>query len=302
MGDGLKIERHKSASKPHPTAEYGQGKQRPACFEPTSILFTGSGFDGPYDRELDRLQAGMLDGRTIHFHFQFVEPELIARYPAATVGMPGFLEGALSPRRLFEYKSQSFTKQPHTEVECSYGSTYSLLCCQQDLVPLHALVMAALQELAKTGLDWLPVLSIGAFALETDMVQAHAHCAVVALSSSPSEAAARVTAQAAFSLAQMWVEAEWLRGHHSQDAVEAARAFAGDLLASLFLTEFGGRSGHPSYGGLPPDPREEVLADFPLTRHLINFWDRGWNRQAFLSGSAFDHAPTLEALYEGWRP
>ncbi|MBX9659777.1 MAG: hypothetical protein K2X00_14510, partial [Nitrospiraceae bacterium] len=52
--------------------------------------------------------------------------------------------------------------------------------------------------------------------------------------------------------------------------------------------------------GLKTPLTERILADFPLTRHLINYWDRRWNRQAFLSGSVFDYASDLRGLYEDW--
>lgn len=242
----------------------------------------------------------MLDGRTIHFHFQFVEPELLGQYPAAECGAPGIALGALSPRLLALCKTPSLAG-PHAEIECSYGSTYLLHCAQQDAAALRSLVEASLHELAQIGLDWLPVLSIGAFVIGTEKVQPPTHCAALALLSSPGEAAARITVQAAASIARMWVEAEWLRGRHSREAFEAACEFASDLFASLLLAEFHSRSGHTDAETAHSDRREVVLADFPLTRHLLNFWDRAWYRQAYLSGSAFDYAPTLEALYEGWQ-
>lgn len=277
---------------------------RPRCFEPTSVLFAGSGYNDQYDIVLDKLQVAMLDGRTIHFHFQFVEPELLARYPEAECCHPEILKGALSPFLFLLCKQPSFAEMYYKKLEGGYGSEFAVYASSEYADFAIGSIKAALGKLAEVGLDWLPTLSIGAFQVSDCFydLKEYQNLALIDLTNSHKQAIAEnIITQSAKALAYMWIEAEWLCGKHMKKNYEAAREFSGKTLALLLLTEFRSRTGSDINLSLQIDERENVLADFPLTRHLINFWDPRWCRQAFLSGSDFDYAQSLHALYEGWK-
>ena len=276
-------------------------KPKPPCFRPTEIVFADSDFKAPYNIDLDLIQSGMLDGRTIHFHFQFVEPELLESCPEAADDEQGSLAGAFSPRKVARKHLAQTAGMEEAEIRTDGGAAYSLYCLSRNRHALHAVAEVALAELARAGLDWVPQLSIGLFTDMSCPTEDIPHHARLAPDWAPQDAALNVLLQSAHWLASMWVRAEATRGSHDHVLVERAASFATTQLPRLMAAEYCVRVGVSAEEAVQSVLCEDILADFPLTRHLINFWDRKWNRQAFLSGSDFDYAPSLAALYDGWR-
>jgi hypothetical protein len=274
---------------------------KPFCFQPTEVLFEGTDSARRCDLDLDRVRSGMLDGRTIHFHVQFVEPELLAEHPFAREFSEIREIAAFSPAKLVEPFFRMPTGIGRTIVKSVYGSSHHVLAPINDLSSVVQHVRSALAELARVNLDWLPELALGAFADARCNLEPLSYTAFLPPPTAGQVAAVAVIDDSARWLVQMWLQAEARCGGHDADTVDAASLFAGQAFSSLMIAEYRHRSDDLALSKHEEDLREQVLSDFPLTRHLINFWDRRWNRQAFLSGSVFDYASDLPSLYEGWR-
>lgn len=274
---------------------------RPLCFERTDVLFEASEFAQNYNLELDRVRSGMLDGRTVHFHVQFVEPELLAKHPEASApsqetGVPAF-----SAEKLIKSIVAKSPAIACAMIRTSNGNSYQVYASRVDQTSFVERVRSALAELHRIGLDWLPELAIGAFICTRCELGLVPYTATLDGQLAIEVSAISVVDASARTLADMWLQAEAWCGGQSEDLTDAARLFASEVFSLLMVAEYRHRAGHPNALMQSLDARERILADFPLTRHLINFWDRRWNRQVFLSGSVFDYASDLRGLYEDWR-
>jgi len=281
------------------TTPQGRRDTRPICFRPSREQFPASAFEPAKDFDLDQMQASMLDGRTVHFHFQFIEPVLLRTRSALAFAEPGLRAGALCPLRLCEAANPVLTTcrlgQIRTPDERIYG-----LYGDGTLQPAaHALIDEALACITVAGMDWLPALSVGGFVL--DALDHHLCTVNLNTTMNGQQAAAATVEQAAHALASMWIAAEAIVVPRKAADVDRAKRVAADSMATLMGTELSSRTGSDvRYPPVGPALIEEALADYPLTRHLACFWNASWNRQMFLRGCEFDYAATLDALYEGW--
>jgi hypothetical protein len=269
---------------------------RGEAFRPTSELFGGTGFDQALDTALDAAQVGMLDGRTIHFHFQFVEPVLLLRYPGCIYTNPGEPLGALS---LPQVVAQQWPEDLRVESLTSrFDNSFDLYGVSDRVGDARPRLTAALDLLAAHHLDWLPTIATGAIHVGDKDWSRSEFSVCVRSSADVVEMAYDMLLQSAANLASAWIAAESsCLGYQERLTIEASR-FASDLFASLMAEELERRRLAGSIALQRGASPEEPLAQFPLTRHLVSFWDRRWNRQAFLRGSIFDYAPSLNALYD----
>src|SRR5262245_53087906 len=99
---------------------------RRGCFLPSREQFPPAAFEPAGEVELDRLQASMLDGRTVHFHFQFVEPVLLRTHAGQTCTEPGLRAGALCPLRLCEAASPVLTSRQLGQIRTHDERIYAL--------------------------------------------------------------------------------------------------------------------------------------------------------------------------------
>ncbi|MFN7153724.1 MAG: hypothetical protein ACK4OE_08525 [Acidovorax sp.] len=272
---------------------------RRGCFRPSGELFPQTAFEPLEEVELDQLQANMLDGRTVHFHFQFVEPVLLRSYAGLACTEPGLRAGALCPLRLCETASPVLTSRRLGQIHIPNERIYALYGSGTPEQAASELAKEALACITAAGMDWLPALSVGGFVLGG--CSNYPHTIQLEPSMNCWQAAVAIVEQAARDLASLWIEAEAIVVSRTSADTDRAKRFAADHMAVLMGAELCSRTVNAMRS-----PRvdstlvEEVLADYPLTRHLACYWNRSWNRQMFLRGSAFDYAATLDALYEDW--
>jgi len=241
----------------------------------------------------------MLDGRTVHFHFQFVEPVILSVHTGLACSTPGLREGALCPLRLCEAASPILMAHRLGHIQTSDERIYGLYGSDATDRTSRALAEDALACISAAGMDWLPALSIGGFVLNAP--HRHPHTVHLERDMNCRQAAAATVEQAARDLVGLWIEAEATVVPRSAAEVDHALHAASDYMAALMSAEFSVRTG--SSVRKQPDGStfvEEALADYPLTRHLTCYWNASWNRQLFLRGSVFDYVTTLGALYEDW--
>ncbi|WP_237885755.1 hypothetical protein [Pseudomonas sp. PGPR40] len=256
-----------------------------------------SHYNTPYDKGFDSMQSGMLDGRTIHFHFQFVEPVLGCLYPEARETKDKLRMGSLDLISLAtrdEYTSVKCTKK----VKGPFNTNFlvdSLLSSKQG----RSRVGRALSYLDDLGLVYLPVMSIGAVAL--NLRKDVNYVASLDLEArTVDEDAMQILLAAAGNIAHMWMRSEDAARARCFDEGSDIVQLTKKHYSSLMSQELKSRAGVP-FEVMSLNDSESIAASlesYPLTRHLIMYWNRCWNRQAFLSGSAFDHAPTLQELYK----
>ena len=212
-------------------------------------------------------------------------------------------DGLDEPVGAFSWPKMVIRLNKRTDLACKlcsqFGGYFLVFGSPNDAILEDSVLVKAFTLLEDAHLDWLPVLSIGAIEFSSYDKKPADYIVRVSLDQTPHQVACTLIAQAAENLARIWlnVEAEHLATSESNRNV--AQTFAAQLLSFLMLEEFEHRCNRNTLKLFELESPEVALADYPLTRHLVTFWNRRWNRQAFLRGSVFDYAPTLSALYKG---
>lgn len=254
----------------------------------------------------------MIDGRTIHFFFQFIEPILQSLYPDACLTVLSELSGqsvggAVSPLKLVFAESErqglddlafdgvTMLRRNHPIEIGMQGPSRSLSRLQQ-----------AVDAIDQVGLGFFLDLAVGWIAIGGKPLRRR--CCVFLPNSSSATAGALMTASARCFF-QLWLEAELAAQDNSVKSSEAAE-IAADLFGLCVSSELVRRN--PSLVGedaggerfdLLQHPRGMLrwldrLAKVPLSRELFACWYPGWRRSAMIFGSPFNTMRDLRVATE----
>lgn len=229
---------------------------KPICFERTDVLFEASEFAQSYNVELDRVRSGMLDGRTVHFHVQFVEPELLAIYPEASVPSQEFGVPAFSAAKLIESTRAASSGLARATFRTANGTPYHVYSSRANQASFVKRVRSALAELGRFGLDWLPELVIGGFICTRCELGEVPYTATLDDQLGVDMSAISVVDASARALANMWLQAEARCSGQSENVTDAARLFASEVFSLLMVAEYRHRAGQPNAPMQALDARE----------------------------------------------
>ncbi|WP_339413618.1 hypothetical protein [Pseudomonas sp. EA_35y_Pfl2_R5] len=252
-------------------------------------------------QEMSDLANQMIDGRTIHFYFQYVYPELnheTSKYTLDFEGKPCYsLNMACSELEKHELSASVVSVVENFSFD--YPLPLLLIADSDEAITMLRVHLAeALEIIDSVQMLWLVSLATGA--VTTTHIEI-ANCCYVGAISSAQELAKRIMMASAAELRLLWMRAEAKVQEQSQ-AIWTSSDFS-ELILNIFNARLNGDLKSESKWSLADFDRYVYDLDvrynaFPLTKHLLCIWTLGWQRSVFLEGSPFDFAATLEELYK----
>jgi hypothetical protein len=242
----------------------------------------------------------MIDGRTIHFHFQYIFPELDKPVSSGLLDFDATpcYPLAMARRALATRDSPSSIVSEVEMFNFDFPLPLLLIADSKEAMKnLRTKLAEALEIIDSVHMLWLVSLAMGAV---TSQPLDIAHSYSASATSDVHELAQNIVMASAAELRVLWMSAE------SAAQGKSTEVWHSSDFSELMLKVFDARL-EEDFNSINRWSAEEfdqyvhnldmLYKDFPLTKHLICIWTLGWQRSVFLEGSPFDFAATLEELY-----